>query len=270
MWRYRYITTSEKKLNRGLWAILVISLVYSVFQHVILADVHEVVPHGAQLGDLLYDLAIAYVGAFAFYLLVVRVPQLRDRENVYQYVEMLLWQLIEHSRGLIIELDRMSRVTDRREQTPEERAIAMGEQSASLMHVTDLCSRIGPEQDIGIVESMTNQRSVTPVERLRTYMASRRQPMRDLQTFAPYLASDAVALVAVMDLSPIERILETFTETTRSDLSALAAPIHSYLTAAWRLNQYRREIFGNRTIGEMAADLEVAWEQSSAATRSRG
>ena len=49
-----------------------------------LLTVPEAFPGGAALGDVIYDLAIAYVGAWLFNLLVVILPRLRDRKRVFE------------------------------------------------------------------------------------------------------------------------------------------------------------------------------------------
>jgi hypothetical protein len=65
---------------------------------------------GTRWGDLTYDLAIAYIGAYVFYLLVARLPPLRDRADVCQGIEPLLWRVFAESRGLIRELNRMAHI----------------------------------------------------------------------------------------------------------------------------------------------------------------
>lgn len=49
--RSSYRSRFERRLNRSLWALLVIAVVYSVLQHVVLANVPEVFPSGARWGD---------------------------------------------------------------------------------------------------------------------------------------------------------------------------------------------------------------------------
>jgi hypothetical protein len=49
-----------------------------------LLSVPELFSDGAAIGDVVYDLAIAYVAAWVFYLLVVILPRLRDRERILE------------------------------------------------------------------------------------------------------------------------------------------------------------------------------------------
>ena len=59
----KYLSRFERRLNRLLWALLAIALVYAVLQHVVFAGVPEPFHGGARLGMLGYDIAIAYTGA---------------------------------------------------------------------------------------------------------------------------------------------------------------------------------------------------------------
>ena len=81
--RHAYLSPGEARLNRSLWFLLWASLGYSVLQHVLLADRPAFSQWAFHAGELCYDLAIAYAGAFVFYLLVVRLPLRRDRRNMY-------------------------------------------------------------------------------------------------------------------------------------------------------------------------------------------
>jgi hypothetical protein len=266
MWRFRYVSGFERWLNRGLWAVLVIALVYCAFQHVVLAEIPQRIPFGARLGDLLYDLAIAYVGAFMFYVLVVRLPLLRDRANVYQIVEALLWRVFDESRGLIMELNRMARIDDTRQETPEDLAIALGERPATREHVRSLCERIKPDQDVNIrMLTPSGVRSVTPLEWIRSHAERAHNANQEVQIFAPYLASKVVRLLALIDLSRIDEactmLLGQESLSRPETLSPLAHPIAMYLYAARQLEDYRLYNFGGRTRDELSADLEAEFGQ---------
>lgn len=116
--RYAYLSDFEKRLNRSLWWLLLIALAYSLAQHVLLANVPEVFRGGARIGDLLYDFAIAYVGAFIFYLLVVRVPLRRDRRTIYRHLAELIGHAVGEARNFIGALNLSAGFDDSRE-TPQ-------------------------------------------------------------------------------------------------------------------------------------------------------
>lgn len=86
-------------------------------EQVLLADVPEVFKGGAALGKLFYDLAIAYIGAFAFYLLVVVLPLRRDRRNAYRHLAPLIGRVVGEAVGLMQSLNQAAGVEQNRKNT---------------------------------------------------------------------------------------------------------------------------------------------------------
>lgn len=81
--RAKRIRTTWRELERQpLVTALFVLAVFSVIVRTALLSVPELFTGGAALGNVIYDLAIAYVAAWAFNLLVVILPRLRDRERV--------------------------------------------------------------------------------------------------------------------------------------------------------------------------------------------
>lgn len=126
-----YLSPFERRLNRTLWGLTWLAVLYSIAQHVLLANIPELFPGGARLGDLIYDLAIAYVGAFVFYLLVVRIPLRRDRENVYQHLEPLMTRIVQEADELMGTLHQAAGFESHRPNT--------------LANVIETCAKIEPE-----------------------------------------------------------------------------------------------------------------------------
>ena len=78
-----YLSSFERRLNRSLWALAWVALLFCVAEHVLLTNIPEVFRGGARLGDFFYHLANGYVEAFIFYLLIVRLPLRRDRDAAW-------------------------------------------------------------------------------------------------------------------------------------------------------------------------------------------
>ena len=74
---------------------------YVVAQRLLLVNKPELFRGGAQLGKLVYDLAIGYVGAFVFYLLNIRLPLPRDRRNIYPHIGPTLGMIVRHANDLM-------------------------------------------------------------------------------------------------------------------------------------------------------------------------
>jgi hypothetical protein len=103
--RLNYLSDFESRLNRSLWVLLLIALVYTISQHVLLADVPEAFRGGARLGVVCYDLAVAYTGAFTFYLLNIRLSLRQDRRNIYRHLASSIDRVASQPRSLMGYLD---------------------------------------------------------------------------------------------------------------------------------------------------------------------
>jgi hypothetical protein len=84
--RPAYLSRSERRLNRALWGLLIVALAYALAHHIYLVNKPAFVSWGPPLGVVCYEIAIAYTGAFTFYLLNIRLPLRRDRRNIYRTV----------------------------------------------------------------------------------------------------------------------------------------------------------------------------------------
>ena len=65
---------------------------------------------GAPFGVVAYDLAIAYAGAFTFYLLNVRLPLRRDRRNIYRHVGPRVGLIVKQGKYLMTKLNEAARI----------------------------------------------------------------------------------------------------------------------------------------------------------------
>lgn len=74
----RYLSPAGKRLHQRLQIVLAVALVYCVMRHVVFADDQELFEGGADIGDLLFNFAAAYVVTYVFYVLVVRIPLVRE------------------------------------------------------------------------------------------------------------------------------------------------------------------------------------------------
>lgn len=107
-----------------------------MLQHVTFANVPEVFPTGARISDLLYDLAIAYVGAFAFYLLNIRLPLRRDRRAMYRNVAPMVGMVVTHAKVMMTKLNKAASIE------PPDR-------ENTWPNVEELCKKINLQTHIG-------------------------------------------------------------------------------------------------------------------------
>ena len=249
MWkRYRewsrlaYLSPFERRLNRILWSVLIAALLYGWLQHVYLAYVPELFRGGAQLGDLIYDLAIAYVGAFAFYLLVVRLPLRRDRQNHYRHIGWLLWMISQHAKDLMVALNRAARIE------PTNRP-------NTWANVSELCASIGPNspapQDQGIQITDTGFEPVSVLYVVMDRMARTEACIEKILSFSSAVPSEIVDLLTAIETYshfPTVRQIVHLTEQLggraglgTKDFTKWSRQIFDYLLLVDRLDAYARE-----------------------------
>lgn len=209
-----------------------------MLQHVTLANVPEAFPTGARWGDLLYDLAIAYVGAFAFYLLNIRVPLRRDRRAVYRHIGPMVGMIVNHARILVTKLNNAAN-------------IAPTDRENTWTNVEELCQKIGPNTVLGdlFVGERGGLHSHTVFTVTVDSMRRTQNGIEKVLAFSSYIASDLIDLLTAIET---ESHFRSFAENAlmteklgaglgNDDLSMWAGGIYNYLTLVRQVEEYGHE-----------------------------
>ncbi len=229
----KYLSSFECWLNRSLWALLAIALLYALLQHVFLANVSEIFRGGARLGMLGYDIAIAYTGAFLFYLLNVRLPLRRDRRNIYRHIGPLA-RVVAQATGLM--------------QTLNKAAGFDADRECTLANVKEVCAKITPQTpaDLFLLTNV-NPPSATVMDAIYSYATRARQLNRELLDLSTYLASDLINLIALIEehggLDKFELIYAAYQRgqlNKSENLSGIAPVLFNYLQIVDRVAKYRK------------------------------
>lgn len=230
-----YLSDSERRLNRALWGLTWISAAYCLAQHVFLSEVPEVFNGGAQLGDLLYDAGIAYIGAFTFYLLVVRLPLRRDRRNVYSYLGPLLSRVAGEACGLMSTLNKAAGFDNSRENT--------------LLNLQETCRKIGPTTDSDIyTHTASGQLRPAPIVDAMHYHMQRAQEVNQrILELSASLSSDVIILIThIKNCSYFMQFEKLYGEIKSGkignpDIGFFDRQIFDYLLFADRVDAYQQE-----------------------------
>jgi len=261
--RLKYLSGFERRLNRSLWALLWIALVYNLFQHVFLANVDEIFCGGARLGDLLYEIAVAYSVAFVFYLLVVRLPALRDRENTYRLVQPLTMRIISQAQNL---MNMLTQAADKQVSRPNTR-----ENVDEVCKSIALTSRTYPNIE-KLRELVRRERhamlgmdeSTTVADVLNQNIRRAHDLNSEMLGFASLLPSQMVNLIASIDdcnffqawdgyLSVLSRGIVP----RNPDLTDLADFLFQYLQLAELLDRYRKTFLPGEPGGPELAGVDA-------------
>ncbi|QZH58861.1 hypothetical protein K1X22_21785 [Mycolicibacterium farcinogenes] len=235
--RYAYLSAHERRLNRFLWLVLLAGLVYSVLQHVVLAEVAPVFRGGERWGDLIYDLAIAYIGAFVFYLLVVRIPLRQDRRNVCENLGPLIDMVIGEATNLMGLLNRAAGAPMNRVCTAD--------------NVADTCSRISPDtlaEGLAITSPDGSYRIATVREAVRQSMTRTQRLNHELLEFSSYLSSDLINSIIGIEQRGYFGLFEeldkvALNRANLNDLSILWRHLFDYLQIVDQVERYYEQFF---------------------------
>ena len=236
--RLDYLSGFERRLNRSLWVLLLIALVYAIAQHVLLANVPEAFPGGARLGVVCYDVAIAYTAAFTFYLLNIRLPLQRDRRNIYRHLAVSIDRVARQPYSL---MDSLNNAADFNPLEQRENTLPNIQETCKLLTLNSDGRAILPAPYYSGSEP-------TVMDVINHNIAETRARCREVLGFSSFLASDVIKYVIEIEncyflVSFEQRMgLEWALPMNRDrDLSYWAPYIFEYLEKANLLVKYRRE-----------------------------
>jgi hypothetical protein len=185
--RLAYLSDSEARLNRSLWALLVVSVGYAIAHHVGLVNVPAFVSWGPAFGVVCYDLAIAYAGAFTFYLLNIRLPLRRDRRNIYRHVGPLVGLIVTQADQLITTLNKTAKIT------PSDR-------ESTWENIKELCGKISSDTVEGNLFFGTKGIGAHTVFTLIVDNMQRTRSWIDrILSYSSFLATDLIDLLSAFE-----------------------------------------------------------------------
>jgi hypothetical protein len=235
-WNRRgYLSAFERRLNRVLTAAVVVALVGAALQHVFLAKVPEVVPMGAEWGELLYDLAIGYVGAFIVYVLLVRIPLRRDRRNYYSHLGPLIVRLVAEANDLVVSLNRAAGLET------EVLTTARPNTQANIREMLGMLTPASAADHVVFTANGIRDGTVADVVTFHVHRA--RAIIGEILAFAPNYDSEVIELVVALRECQLFQTFELREPSWRigggPDVASLEKPLFNYLLLADRLNRYR-------------------------------
>jgi hypothetical protein len=185
--QFVYLSPVEHRLNRSLWWLLAVALVYAVLHHAWLVNLRAVVSWGPGFGVVCYDIAIAYAGAFVFYLLVVRAPLRRDRRNIYRNVGPLLGFVVMHGDELITTVNKAAGIE------PVDR-------ESTWENIQELCGKINPNTPAeGLFIGTGGLGSHTVFTVMVDRMNRTRTGIEQILRFSSFLATDLIDLLLAIE-----------------------------------------------------------------------
>jgi hypothetical protein len=183
-----YLSKSEKYLNRALWALLVAALGYALIHHIWLVNIPARFTWAPPLGVICYDFAVAYGGAFTFYLLNVRLPLRRDRRNIYRHVGPLVGLIVTQGKYLITKLNEAAQIE------PPDR-------ESTWPNIQEMCSKIASNtpSSAGFFIGTKGLGHHTVLTLILDNMNRTRSWVTSILGFSSFLATDLINLLSAFD-----------------------------------------------------------------------
>ena len=209
-------------------ALFVLAVIFVIVRTALLS-VPEMFSRGAAIGSVIYDLAIAYIGAWAFNLLIVILPRLRDRQRVLEAAGPAIERLCALGLRTITELGLMPGEFEDLTDSNQFRLFSLRLQDLSLAEESSLTT-FGPD---GLRAASWQKWTVHKAVKARDNYQS-------LIPYFPYFESELIQLVNKAAMSTfVDQGQELAKVPVRTgSLSAVARPLAEFITACRKLRAY--------------------------------
>jgi hypothetical protein len=220
--------------QRAVTGLFVGSVLFVVVRTALLS-VPEIFPGGARIGEVVFELAVAYIGAWLFNLLVVVLPQLRSRTRVLAAVGRVITKLADVGLTMPTDLARGAQVPAPETTLPSE----------------DWLTRTGKRLPLGgpsplLLPDGVRMRSATWQEWVHDAVIRVESLNASLVPYLPFLEIELIGLVNEVVLSDFVdggRKIAGLPRSATGDMSSLAGPLRKFIAACDGLREYgKREI----------------------------
>ena len=92
---------NSKQRNILLLVIFILSFLSILLIKFIFQNVPEIFESGSEVGEVIYDLSLAYIAAYLFYQIVVASPKRADLKNIYTHAKWLSYDIAYKGSSII-------------------------------------------------------------------------------------------------------------------------------------------------------------------------
>ena len=218
----RLITSIPKALN----AALLVAVGSIVLMKGYLIQIPEIVPWGAEFGEVYYRLCLSLMASYIFYFIVVHVKLERDKTNINSFVSHKVFLVIHDYKSQIKEIKKAVRCQDAKEYFDEDSLEAMFKKLDANGRAPLLLGEVGNYANWVQYFAYHNKRTQSTISRVFQKM--------------PFLDSELVRLLAEIDDCAHFTIVEfTLTGSLENEnLGPWSASFHKYSMLCKDLDQY--------------------------------
>lgn len=224
------------RLERVVALLAAVSVVF-VATRTVLLTTPEPFPGLARMGDVGYDLALAYLAGWIFHLLVVVLPRRADRRRVHVAA-------VPTVDRLAATAERIGRAVANASGQPWPERPAVEALSAMFGAVAPY----GPAPLVIAFEAGARPVAATWLQYLNYELDRASQDQDRLVALYPYLDSDLIVLLRALDDSPFVLMTRSMHRpdipVRNVDLSVLADSFSDYLSRCDAIKSYRADLEG--------------------------
>lgn len=186
-----------------------------------LLDVPEVFPAGAELGEVIYQLGFAYLGAWIFHKVVVEVPRRRQQKRAYRAIGPQILRMSTVGQYILDELCKQAK-----ERPPE---------SPTSENLSPILAKINPSQPSITHMTLFPVRfpQINAIEYMQKMTATITNGKSDVAPLIPYLNDETWPMIHQIDSSTLSGLVRSMPAAgiPPTSMEAFAEPLAEF----WRL-----------------------------------
>jgi hypothetical protein len=170
---------SRRTENIVLWTLLLLSIVTIILVKYILADIPEKWKYGHETGEVVYDLSLAYIASWIFYIVVVTIPKNRNEKNINVHISTIVDGIVYTGNGLLHGLS--STIDDQEKEITES-------------EFTALCKKIGPDSIQDLFVTVTEKYPITYLQHISSVRERVKTESQKLFIYISHLDPELIRL----------------------------------------------------------------------------
>ncbi len=96
-----YFSIYIKTLPKSLFWIFIICIIFIFLYKLRLVDIKEIFNNASRVGNIFYDLSLAYSASFIFYFITIHIKEQRDKTKINTFVGNKIKQIIDNTKEFV-------------------------------------------------------------------------------------------------------------------------------------------------------------------------
>lgn len=217
-----------KTLPKFLSGVFIICIVFIFIYKLYLIDIKEIFNNASRVGDIFYNLSLAYSASFIFYFITIYIKEQRDKKIYYKLVSLKIKNIVDNTKDFV---------------------------SLAANHINyKLKNEYPTNEDIEEIFTNTNSNDETNVyyikdsefvcftyvQYLRKQITSNKELIQSMYTKMQFLDSEFVELLSKIENNPVSTCINMYTNAPlcNPNLYVIGLKYYSYMQLIKELEKY--------------------------------